>query len=91
MNKRDRKVVKQEILWLKKGYNLHKRGDKDKLAAYNRKYERIVHYRMFGNHTPYEEARLDRRSSALFELIMSNKTDKYHTLCKGCGNGSICI
>jgi hypothetical protein len=96
MNKRDRKVAKQTVLWMKKGYNLHKRGDKNKVAAYSRKYGRIMDYRMFGNHTPSEQARLDRESEIRFYITMDRKYDKYWYgpgVCKGCNasQDTICI
>jgi len=92
MNKRDRKVAKATVLWLKKGYNLHREGDSIKLAAYSRKYGRMVDYRMYGNHTPSEAARLDRESSIRLDINQSHKYDKYWYHCLGCNpsKGTTC-
>ena len=84
MNKRDRKAAKATVLWLKKGYNLHREGDSSKLAAYSRKYERMLDYRWADGHSPSVQAKLDRESTIRFEINVSHKYDKYWYSCLGC-------
>lgn len=76
MNKRDRKVVKKAVLWTKKGYNLHKRGDASLLASYEKQYTRMVEYRMRDDHSEAVANRLEYEADLRVMHVNSNK--KYH-------------